>query len=66
MKTTIAAVLVAAAALSGCATTSQITDALKNRVACTAAKDKAYFLSLYWRFGISAEVDEADAKAICK
>lgn len=61
MKKTLAT-LVAAAALSGCAST----DALTNRVACTAAKDKAYFLSLYWRFGVSAEVDEKDAKAICK
>lgn len=63
MKKTIAT-LVAAAALSGCAT--NVVDGLKNRVTCSAAKDKAYFLSLYWRFGISAEVDQKDAEAICK
>ncbi len=62
MKKTIAALVVAAAALSGCATT----DGLTNRVTCSKAGDKAYFLSLYWRFGVSAEVDQRDATAICK
>jgi outer membrane lipoprotein SlyB len=62
MKKTIAALVVAAAALSGCATT----DALTNRVACTVGKDKAYFLSLYGPVGVSAEVDKRDAEVICK
>jgi hypothetical protein len=56
-------VLAIAALLSGCAS---LDGNLDNRVTCTAARDKAYLVSEWWRFGISARVADIDAREICK
>lgn len=45
--------------LTGCVT-------MDNRVACTVAMDKAFFISQYGGLGISSEIAEADAEAICR
>jgi hypothetical protein len=50
-----------ALALAGCNATM-----LTNRVSCTVAKDKALYTSMYGVVGVSSEVDDRDAKEICK
>jgi hypothetical protein len=52
--------LTASLALGGCNAT------MSNRVACTVAKDKAFFVSEYGAVGISAVIDDKDKEAICK
>ena len=54
----ILACLTLAFALSGCANFS-------NRLVVTPSCDRAYMLSLYWKVGISSELAEADAAAVC-
>lgn len=62
MKRTLIAL--AALALSGCATFDGIT--LDNRVACTAAKDKAFVVSEWGPLGITGKLHDADRAVICK
>jgi hypothetical protein len=50
---------VLAAALAGCVT-------LDNRVACTAAKDKAFFVSEYGRIGVASQLSDKDREVVCK
>jgi hypothetical protein len=49
------------ATLAGCSTVN-----LDNRVTCTVAKDKAFFVSEWGPLGVSATISEADRAAICK
>lgn len=48
-------------ALAGCSAVN-----LDNRVTCTVAKDKAFFVSEWGPVGVSATISEADRAAICK
>jgi hypothetical protein len=50
----------AALALAGCNAT------MSNRITCTVAKDKGFFVSEYGPLGVSAVIDDKDAAAICK
>lgn len=38
---------------------------MSNRIACTVAGDKAFVVSEYGPVGLSAVIDDKDAKAIC-
>lgn len=53
-------ILIAAVLLVGCNAT------MSNRIACTVAKDKGFFVSEYGPVGVSAVIDSKDAAAICK
>jgi hypothetical protein len=55
--------LLAAAVLAGCGT---LDGKLENRVACTAAKDAAFVVSLWGPVGISATIADQDRAVICK
>jgi hypothetical protein len=57
-------IIFAAFILAGCATFDGLT--LDNRVACTAARDKAFSVSQWGPVGITAQIADADAKVICK
>jgi hypothetical protein len=50
-------------ALAGCA---GLDGKLENRVACTAAKDKAFFVSEYGPVGVAATIADADRAVICR
>ena len=56
------AICLTLALLAGCST---LEAAFANRVSCSPDRLSAFFTSLYWRLGISAKVDEADAKKLC-
>lgn len=62
MKRTL--IILATLALAGCASLDGLT--LDNRVTCTAARDKAFSVSQWGPVGITAQIADADAKAICK
>lgn len=51
------------ALLSGCSTLNGM---LENRLTCTVAGDKAYFISLYGPIGVSALISDQDSAAVCK
>lgn len=53
-------ILLAAIALSGCGTM------FENRLSCTVDGSQALFTSKYGPVGITAKVEESDAKVICK
>lgn len=58
--------LITLAALAGCGSiTSGIGAQMENRIACTAAKDKLFVVSLYGPVGISSTIAEADRAVIC-
>lgn len=59
MKFILAIIFVAS--LSGCATTI-----FDNRIACTLAKDKAFFVSEYGQIGIASTIADTDRAVICK
>lgn len=56
-----ATILIILATLTGCSVTGQ----LENRIACTAAKDKALYVSEYGPVGIASTIDAKDAAVIC-
>lgn len=62
MKRTV--IIFAAFILAGCATFDGLT--LDNRVACTAARDKAFVVSEWGPVGISSVISPKDAEVICK
>lgn len=56
-------ILLAALALSGCATLENLP--LDNRVVCTVARDKAFVVSEWGPVGISSKIADADRAVIC-
>lgn len=57
------ALVLAAAALAGCATLDVNLD---NRLACTVAKDKLFVVSEYGPIGIASTIADADRREVCK
>lgn len=51
--------LLTSLALSGCIT-------LDNRVACSVARDKAFYVSEYGQIGVASEIDNRDTAVLCK
>lgn len=49
--------------LTGCAA---LDGKLDNRVACTAAKDKAFVVSEWGPIGITGKLHDADRAVVCK
>lgn len=56
-------ILLAALTLTACGT---LEGKLDNRVACTAAKDKAFVVSEWGPVGITGKLHDADRAVICK
>lgn len=56
-------ILLAVLALAGCGT---LDGKMDNRVACTAAKDKAFVVSEFGPVGITGKLHDADRAVICK
>lgn len=48
--------------LGGCETVAQ---KFENRALCTVDHEEMHVVSKWWRFGISAQIAQADARAIC-
>lgn len=60
------ALLLAASGVTGCATLDGLHGKFDNRVACTAAKDKAFVVSEWGPIGITGKLHDADRAVICK
>lgn len=59
-------IVLALVTLAGCSSiTSGIGAQLENRVACTAARDKALYVSEYGPIGVASTIDAKDAAVIC-
>ncbi len=61
----IPALTLLATLLSGCVTIPGLEGKLDNRVACTAARDKAFVVSEYGPVGVASTIAKADADVIC-
>ena len=55
--------LAAVVGLSGC---GSLSNALANRVSCTAGGDQAIVSSMYGPIGVASIVDDRDAAVLCK
>ncbi len=64
MKPTI--VLLSTLLLSACSSISIDPKIIENRAVCTVARDEMHVISKWWRFGISSQIAEADAKEACR
>ena len=56
-------ILVVAVTLAGC---GNLSGYLENRIACTAAGDRAMVVSMWGVVGVASDVRAADAQRVCR